>query len=1263
MKKILTIFAGILLCAIVQGQVIQLRKPLGGLVWPGYSIQSIEWTSENVDNVKIESSLDSGRTWILIIGSYPASAQRYDWQVPNKPSDSCFIRVTDISNATVSSSNYKNNPFRIPMPGIELDDMPAIVTGGTIQPITWNSSGIRKVNLYVSYDNKTSYQKLADTVVASLGYYNWRVPDTYIGNSCWIKIEDAENTGLSHIISVAFQINRLTSLTSQKYKGGSFDGSASANNKTRIITFTKPVAVDSAFAGETLLITWKQNNSDQVKLLFSADGGSNWVTVAQNIAASSGKFEWVVTGPVTNQGYFKIIDQQDSTVSATSSVPFIIRKKSLALSYPASTGQVYKNTVLPVLWNSGGVQYVSVRLLYQGRDSLLLDSVPASIEASNWVIPQNMSGSFRIRIVDRNDPATADTSNLLYIDVLPTAAVNKYRGGSFDGHTMLSNEKSILQLLLPKANDSISVSSKYQIKWKSYNIERIGIYFSTDDGNSWTLIAKDVASNSETFTWQTPIITGSNYRLRIHDMGDSSVKSISGKFVLIPKKLQQTTDSLNWVKGSIKLIEWISGGVDSIQIEHRFSTSGAWTKWKDRVPATSEGIAWAIPENMGDSLQIRVSDAADPGLQDIRTFTGFKKLPQQTAAQKYRGGAFDGHSQRSNINKIIVQKPVENEVLVSGTIYTIKWSTVNLQDSILLQFSVDSGATWTTIASTLASNGQYEWRIPVTLSTSEREGNIVIGSNSVNQTGIKQVTSTSSSKCLIRALDTGSGNLIVGISSKPFTITGNDSTKKAITSFAAIADTSFAGSTLRLFVKATTNSGNPLKYFITPTATASIAGDTLLIIAPGSITVAAYTATGNGYQASDTIYRTFCVRPPKPSINFSGAASICTNDSLTLNATIPMGNPQWYRNDTAIANANTNQLVVKQTGTYLLKVSMNSCTAVSNMVSVSNTPRPAKPVISIVSGNIVSCAGDSLLLTSQADSGYWFRDGNLIGNNSSKQLLVNQSGRYTMVSGLQGCTSDTSNAIIATIHPRPDSLPMQVFEYCQGITPVQLSVSKPAGQTILWYTQLLGGSGSETAPTVNTNLAGTIIYYVSPKSLVTGCEGKRTTVTVYVKPAPQQPVITRRGDSLITTPASQYIWHLNNQPILGGIGMIQPIIAKGIYRVSVKKDSSCWSNSALYYVQSDPQVMVNQAGYKAIVYPNPSNGAFFLQIDLEKRYSGFADLSIVNSAGLTIWTGRKFIFNDSKVRIPINTTLPTGVNTVTIRLNGYAVKTLQLIGL
>jgi len=71
-------------------------QPKGGEVWYSGHTYDIAWYLPGAgDSVSIEYSTDAGASWIEIAASTPNDLS-YAWKVPETPSDSCLVKVTDL---------------------------------------------------------------------------------------------------------------------------------------------------------------------------------------------------------------------------------------------------------------------------------------------------------------------------------------------------------------------------------------------------------------------------------------------------------------------------------------------------------------------------------------------------------------------------------------------------------------------------------------------------------------------------------------------------------------------------------------------------------------------------------------------------------------------------------------------------------------------------------------------------------------------------------------------------------------------------------------------------------------------------------------------------------------------------------------------------------------------------------------------------------------------------------------------------------------
>ena len=86
-------------------------SPNGGESWGAGSSHNITWTTTGtIANVKIEYSTNNGTAWTTIIASTPNTGT-YGWTVPNVPSASCLVRISDA--AIVGISDVSNAVFTI----------------------------------------------------------------------------------------------------------------------------------------------------------------------------------------------------------------------------------------------------------------------------------------------------------------------------------------------------------------------------------------------------------------------------------------------------------------------------------------------------------------------------------------------------------------------------------------------------------------------------------------------------------------------------------------------------------------------------------------------------------------------------------------------------------------------------------------------------------------------------------------------------------------------------------------------------------------------------------------------------------------------------------------------------------------------------------------------------------------------------------------------------------------------------------------------
>jgi hypothetical protein len=108
-----------------------------------------------------------------------------------------------------------------------------------------------------------------------------------------------------------------------------------------------------------------------------------------------------------------------------------------------------------------------------------------------------------------------------------------------------------------------------------------------------------------------------------------------------------------------------------------------------------------------------------------------------------------------------------------------------------------------------------------------------------------------------------------------------------------------------------------------------------------------------------------------------------------------------------------------------------------------------------------------------------------------------------------GCEGGRSKITVSIANP-PTIPEVSAAKLCQGGVTSQLKATAASGNTLLWFTTVVGGNGTPTAPTPSTTSIGSTDYFVSQVS-GGGCIGPRAVLTVTVSAVPSAPAVSAIG--------------------------------------------------------------------------------------------------------------------------------------------------------
>lgn len=248
--------------------------------------------------------------------------------------------------------------------------------------------------------------------------------------------------------------------------------------------------------------------------------------------------------------------------------------------------------------------------------------------------------------------------------------------------------------------------------------------------------------------------------------------------------------------------------------------------------------------------------------------------------------------------------------------------------------------------------------------------------------------------------------------------------------------------------------------------------------------------------------------PPAPVAN-PDTLTYCqdvTASPLTASGT----NLKWYTVSTGGTGVSSLIPSTTTAGVFKYYVSQTStttgCEGPRDSVSLTVIAKPSPPTVT----NVTYCQGDAASpLTANGTNLKWYTvatGGSPLGSAPTPPTNVAGSNVYfvSQTSNSTGCESDRAALTVTVLNTPAPPVIFSPVTFCQGGNNVPPPSFYVNGQNLTWYTQSTGGTGTSTAPTVNTSVPSLDTYYIS--QTVSGCEGARGMMVVEVIATPAAPL-------------------------------------------------------------------------------------------------------------------------------------------------------------
>jgi len=697
----------------LQAQTIQLTAPNGGETWTGGSTRAITWNYTNIDNIKIEYSLNNGLTWKVISESTPASALSYNWVVPCIGSTKAKIRVTSTLQFIQDESN---TTFTIPEPTVDITypNGGESFGTGTGQYIEWLTTGVTTLKVQYTTNNGSTWTDIGDFPAAN-GYCNWVAPSSK-SSQTRVRAFNIESTVNRDSSASLFSIFSLPNHNPDKYKGGAQDGYNMASNLPDTIRVISPNGGESLYPTTSTTITWSYRHIDNIKLEYSTDNGANWKTIVSDIPASQLSYTWSIPNTPSTECLLKISSMTNG-VFDVSNTKFTINAASVTLTYPTGGESFGTGTGQYIEWDFSSVSTVKVEYSADNGSSWnTIGTAPAANKYMNWVTPNTTGTNYLIRISDNTLPSVKDSSKAVFaVFALPSSDPNKFKGGINDGYNMNSNLRDSVVLTSPNGGEIWTSASSKTIKWNYNEVDNVSLEFSLDDGLSWSTIVANIPASQLSYNWTVPTTPSYTCRIRIKDITRDVSDQNDSAFV-IPRSYVQITypdGGERFGTGTGQYIEWEYSDLATIKLEYSSDNGTSWNVI-GTAPAANKYANWVVPNTVTNQLLIRATDVDNALLYTDQSNSTFSSFGIPTAdPNKFKGGEGDGYSMYA-FKDVLVKlfRPNGGEIWGNGTTQQIKWQTLNSSDSLKLEYSTDNESTWNTIVTNLPNSpALYNWTI------------------------------------------------------------------------------------------------------------------------------------------------------------------------------------------------------------------------------------------------------------------------------------------------------------------------------------------------------------------------------------------------------------------------------------------------------------------------------------------------------------------------------------------------------------------------
>jgi hypothetical protein len=404
-------------------------------------------------------------------------------------------------------------------------------------------------------------------------------------------------------------------------------------------------------------------------------------------------------------GYCGVASMMSTVSSSMKNYAFCVVKRSCATGYysfghelghimGARHDRYVDNTDnRPYQYNHGFVNVAGQWRTIMAYNTECDDASSYCWRINYWSNPSKTYGGDAMGVAE-GDPAAADNRK--------TLNNTAYTVANFRQHVSSpAPTPASITVTSPDGGETWTAGASKTIQWStSGSVGNVKIRYSVNNGSSWSTVTSST-SNDGSYTWTVANNVSTQCRVKISEASDGDPTDASNAVFTIqaasPATPTITVTSPDGGEsptgGSAFAINWSStGSVGNVKIHYSVNNGGSWSTVSSST--ANDGVFnWSVPNIDAGQCLIKISEASDGDPSD--TSNGSFSISAAAAAAS-----------------VTVTSPNGGESIEGGASYNIQWSSTGTVGNVKIQYSTDSGANWTNIASSTSNDGSHSWTAP-----------------------------------------------------------------------------------------------------------------------------------------------------------------------------------------------------------------------------------------------------------------------------------------------------------------------------------------------------------------------------------------------------------------------------------------------------------------------------------------------------------------------------------------------------------------------